>query len=248
MEEENMRIHDKVLFTKTIFRGAPWLALLLIQGCVPTVRPTVDLGLKAVIAEPTKVNAEASTNAPIEPSTGSVNVEQNAGGFTITQSVLVTDEVRADYEAAVRMLEGAQYKPGIDLLLKVTEQAPALTAAQIDLGMAYQRTGDLDRAESSLNKALELNPQHPAAHNELGLVQRRKGEFAKARASYEAALAQFPDFHFAHRNLAIVCDLYLGDYTCALEHYEAYSRLVPNDTEVVKWIADLRKRASRKEK
>jgi tetratricopeptide (TPR) repeat protein len=166
-------------------------------------------------------------------------------------SVLVSDEVRADYEAAVRMLKESQYEPAIPLLLKVTEHDPALTAlraANIDLGIAYAGAGDLDSAEASLNTALQLNAHQPAAYNELGLVQGRKKEFAKARASYEAALAQSADFQYAHRNLAIVCDIYLGDYACALEHYEAYSGLVPDDADVVKWIADLRKRGSQKEK
>jgi tetratricopeptide (TPR) repeat protein len=166
-------------------------------------------------------------------------------------SLQVTDEMRADYESAVRMLKEDQNEPGIALLVKVTEQAPtltALTAAHIDLGMAYARTGNLDNAEASLKSALVLNSHQPAAYNEIGLLQGRRKEFAKARASYEKALAESADFQYAHRNLAIVCDLYLGDYACALEHYEAYSRLVPDDGDVVKWIADLKKRGSQKEK
>jgi len=147
------------------------LAPALVVGCASSPR-------KATTPEPGDVSAK------IEPAT----VVRDPGGFTITQPVHAPSDVRSDYEAAVRMLKEERYEPGIALLLKVVERAPEMTAAHIDLGIAYARTGDLDHAEASLQKALELNPRHPAAYNELGLVQRRKGEFAQARSSFGVVL------------------------------------------------------------
>jgi Flp pilus assembly protein TadD len=172
---------------------------------------------------------------------------QDESGFTITEEVSVSSSVRAKFKSAMRLLEQEQYEPGIALLADVTEAAPRVTSLHIDLGIAYGRIGDHDRAEDSIKRALQLNPRHPVAHNELGILYRKTGRFESARKSYESALEVYPDFHFARRNLAILCDMYLGDLGCALEHYQAYSQTVADDETVAIWIADLRDRIGKQE-
>src|SRR5215471_417097 len=141
--------------------GVSCLALFFATGCEP-----VEKSAKVVppTTTPIKPAEPVQPVQPVQPAVVPVDVQKDTGGFTITQNVPVTDEVRADYEAARRKLDDAQYEPGIALLLKVAEQAPALTAVQIDLGIAYARSGDLEHAEARLQKVLESNP-HPVAYN-----------------------------------------------------------------------------------
>jgi Flp pilus assembly protein TadD len=195
------------------------------------------LALAAALGVAACATSEATRPAPSEA--------REPGGFSISEKVRASGALRADFERAVRLLQQEQYESGIALLVEVTQAAPRLTSAHIDLGIAYGRVGDWKRAEESLQKAAELNPRHPVAHNELGILYRRTGRFAQARQSYEKALALQPEFHFARRNLAVLCDLYLADPDCALEHYQAYTQAVPDDETAAMWLADLRARAGR---
>jgi tetratricopeptide (TPR) repeat protein len=172
-----------------------------------------------------------------------IRLEVLAGaGFTITDAARVSPEVRDRYLAAVGFIEQGLYERGVAELEAVTKQQPELANPHVDLGIAYARTGRLAEAAASLERAVALSASHPIAHEELGLVYRKQARFADARAQYEQALALYPEFHLAHRNLGVLCDLYQRDYACALQHYEAYQALVPDDAQAAIWIADLKAR------
>jgi tetratricopeptide (TPR) repeat protein len=166
-------------------------------------------------------------------------------GFEITQDLRVGGSLRSDFAKAIRHIEQEQYESGIELLEKVAEAVPYAVGAHFNLALAYGRVDRLEAAEVSIRKALELAPRHPAVLNELGIILRRSGRFDKARQSYEEALQVYPEFHYVRRNLAILCDLYLSDLPCAIEHYEIYLHAVPEDEMAAMWIVDLRNRAGR---
>ncbi len=166
-------------------------------------------------------------------------------GFVIVQDVSVASSVRADFRRAVSLMNDQKYDEAVELLEAVTEAAPHVTTAHINLGLALSHVDELERAQASLEAAVASNPDHPVAHNELGIVYRKRGRFEEAKRSYERALRVYPEFHFARRNLAILCDLYLADLDCAIDHYERYHRAVPDDEDAAMWIADLRNRTGR---
>lgn len=179
-------------------------------------------------------------SAGTEPSVA--KLEDGQEGFIITEVPEMDKAYRRDFDRAVIMLKNRDYDRAIDLLEKIIKHSPGVTAPYINIAIAYQRIRKPEKAEEHLKTALELFPGHPVASNEYGLLYRKTGRFAEARAVYEKAIADFPKYYPVHRNLGILCDLYLNDSACALDHYEIYSKAKPEDKQVRLWIADLRAR------
>ena len=203
-------------------------------------RQTLRLALGLVLAVslfPGCATRQGARPAPVET--------RDDRGFTITEEVDAGLGVRSDFRRALEHLAEKEYEKGIEILESVVEATPDSTTAHINLGIAHRHAEDLSSAEKSLQRALELNPRHPAALNEMGIVYRRTGRFEEARVHYEKALDVYPEFHFARRNLAILCDVFLQDLECAIEHYERFARAVPDDAEAAMWITDLRNRAGK---
>lgn len=216
--------------------GIVVLALLptTLAGCIGAGKQT-----------PEPVAAEV---APAEAQGPSVTrLEDGRDGFIIMDTPRLDAGARSDFESAVAMLNDRNYDGAIELLERVIERSPEVTAAHIDVAIAYARKGEAEPAEQHLQRALQLFPDHPVASHAYALLLRRGGRFAEARTIYEKTLAAFPEYLPARRNLGILCDLYLDDLSCALEQYEIYSEAMPADEQVKLWVADLRARLGRQD-
>ena len=209
-------------------------ALLLLAGCATTQT------VKVAPVEPKPVVAAE----PPPPAGASVaHFTDGREGFVIKEPSRLDSQAQSDFDQAGLMIKEGKHDQAALLLEKVIAQSGDVTAPHINVAIAYGRMDKTEQAEQHLKKALELIPGHPAASNEYGLLLRKAGRFAESRQIYEKSLATFPEYYPVHKNLGILCDLYLRDSACAIEHYEVYGKAMPKDSQVKLWLADLHTRS-----
>lgn len=155
----------------------------------------------------------------------------------------VSEQTRATFRAAVTDLQAKRYERAARRLEPLIDHEPPLPGAQLNLGIAYRHLERFEEAEGALRTAIGQRPDWSKPHVQLGIVLRHQGLFGEAREHYEKALALDSDNATAHVNLGVLCDLYLRDLRCAVDHYERYQALTAEEDQQVKlWIADLNRR------
>jgi len=160
-------------------------------------------------------------------------------------AIAIHPSVEQDFQEALALLKEKKYDQAITLLESIVRTENRITAPFVNLGIAYMRTGEMEKAEQNLLKAVSLDPAHPIANNELGLLYRKTGRFAKARKVYEETLKIYPDFLPVRKNLAILCDIYLDDLGCALSQFQKLAKALPKDEKLKIWIAEIKARRER---
>ena len=156
--------------------------------------------------------------------------------------VEIDSDVEDDFNLALSHLKSEEYDQAIVLLEKVIAQENRVPAPFVNLGMAYDKKGDGEKAEKYLLMAVKIELTNPVANNQLGLLYRKKGRFSDARKAYTNALTEYPDYLPVVKNLGILCELYMRDFPCALKQYEHYLDLQPDNKTMKIWVADLSRR------
>jgi len=180
----------------------------------------------------------STTPEPAEQAT-----QQRSGTSSGLRQVEVEPEVQEAFNQAVVVLKSGQHKQAIKDFKKVARMEPKLAAPYINIAIAYRRLGDLKNANESVQTALKKDSRSPEALNIQGLLQRVSGNLKGAQKSYEKALSIYPNYAEAHLNLAMLCDIYLVDWSCAKAHYGQYQKIQgKKDKQVAGWVADLDRR------
>ena len=97
--------------------------------------------------------------------------------------------VESDYVDAVAATLGRDFKTAIDKYSHIVNAVPdaSKSAAYVDLGRAYEKNEDLERAVASYEKATTLDPQSAAAFLRAGILHGRRQLLPQATAAFSKA-------------------------------------------------------------
>lgn len=98
-------------------------------------------------------------------------------------------------------------------------------------------------ADTAFQLMMEQGAKSPEALNHYAIFLREQWRLEEAEKVYKTALKYSPNNAMTHWNIAILYEMYRGDYSQAVKHYQAYQQgVIEPDKRVAGWIIDLHNR------
>ncbi|UCV08903.1 tetratricopeptide repeat protein [Dechloromonas denitrificans] len=98
----------------------------------------------------------------------------------------------------------AQGQDSLGAMRRAVELLPDDAEAHNNLGLALNKIGCLDQAESMYRAAIAISSDYAMGHLNLGSLLRGRGHFAEAETCFRQALQSRPDYAEAHYALGLV--------------------------------------------
>lgn len=99
-----------------------------------------------------------------------------------------------------------------------------------NLGLAYSRKGDLEKAKFHYTRALEAKPGYTDAQNNLAATLLSEGRIKEAIAEYEKLLEKSPDHLLANYNFGLAHEIQ-NNWATAAKHFERVVNAEPHNVE-----------------
>jgi protein O-GlcNAc transferase len=100
-------------------------------------------------------------------------------------------------------LQCEQFAAAFQLIQAAIQQRPNEAIYYGNLGVAFEKQGDLQQAEAAFRRALELNPNYSDGFNNLGQILQRSGRYDEATRLLTRALEIKPENADAWNNLGV---------------------------------------------
>lgn len=135
-------------------------------------------------------------------------------------------------------------KKAIDYYKKAIQLNPKLIVSRINLAMAYEKEGKIEKSKKEYIKILKISPFDVDAHNNLGNIYRSLHEKEKAIFHFEKAIEYNPKYPNAYLNLGNYYDVQLNDFEKAVQYYEMAKKVANSETmnQIVDMMYKMRKK------
>lgn len=142
-------------------------------------------------------------------------------GFIIVGLLLArqSNQFGAGYGEAYRLIENFQFAPAIHLLERVLERGKETPDVLMLLTSAYAYNGQLAKAQSTADRAVELFPENAGAYITLANGYRIQASYQEAAIALQTATQLSPDQPIVWAELGFVQQL-AGEHDSAIESFK----------------------------